>query len=251
MRALDRVTAVLEAVAASPAGLSVTELAEQAELSLPTVSRIARDLADSGLLSRLGDSGPFRLGPKLIAMAYSPGAHSSLLDLITPVLHDLRDKTEETTSVHVPLGDKRVCLRDVPGIHQVRRVIPPGLTLPLHVGATGLTLLAYLPASDRERYLSALPKAQHEDLRSRVDAVREVGWALADSELSDGIAGMAAPILSHGRAVAVISISGPSFRLTAERMKGFGSELLRTAKQVSDSLSLDQPSSNGIAASAT
>lgn len=238
MRALDRVTAVLEAVAASPAGLSITEIAEQADLSLPTVSRIARDLAEAGMLSRLGESGAFRLGPKLIAMAYSPGAYSSLLDLVTPALHELREITEETTSVHVAVGDHRICLRDVSGIHQVRRVIPPGLTLPLHVGATGMALLAHLPEADRARYLSRIDSSLRGKLEHGIGEIRERGWAIADGELETGTMGIAAPILSHDRSVAVISVSGPSFRLTEERARTLVPQLLERCRSVSAALNL-------------
>lgn len=242
MRALDRMTSVLTAVAASPEGLTVTELAQEAGLSLPTVSRIARDLAEAGLLSRLGETGSFRLGPKLISMAYSPGAYSSLLDLVTPTLHELRDITGETTSVHVPVGDKRLCLRDVPGVHEVRRVIPPGLTLPLHVGATGIALLAHLPKPDQDRHLNSLQPDLRQEVASRIEQASQQGWTMADGALLDDVAAMAAPVTSQGRAVAVVSVSGPSSRLTTERMREFSEDLLRCAKAASDALSPENDS---------
>lgn len=241
MRALDRMTSVLTAVAASPEGLTVTELAQEAELSLPTVSRIARDLAEAGLLSRLGETGSFRLGPKLISMAYSPGAYSSLLDLITPTLHELRDLTEETTSVHVPLGDKRLCLRDVPGLHEVRRVIPPGLTLPLHVGATGIALLAHLPEPDRARYLTSLKPELRRDVVAQIETANRDGWAMADGALRNDVAAMAAPVTSQGRAIAVLSVSGPNSRLTPERMHQLSTDLLRCAAAASSALNPENP----------
>ena len=56
-------------------------------------------------------------------------------------------------------------------------------------------------------------------LREELDRVRAQGHALAVDELEVGLTAVAAPIRNaHGDVVASMSVSGPSFRLTPDRV---------------------------------
>jgi DNA-binding IclR family transcriptional regulator len=64
-------------------------------------------------------------------------------------------------------------------------------------------------------------------LASLLDDVRTRGYATSTGELEDGLVSIAAPVLVEGRAVAAVSVSGPSFRLPAR-------DLPRLARHVMD-----------------
>ena len=56
-------------------------------------------------------------------------------------------------------------------------------------------------------------------LKAELAEVREAGYAVAVDELEIGLTAAAAPIRSaHGDIIASMSISGPTFRLTEERL---------------------------------
>jgi IclR family acetate operon transcriptional repressor len=74
-------------------------------------------------------------------------------------------------------------------------------------------------------------------LRAELAQIRQVGYGLAQEELEEGLSAVAAPIRNHeGRVIAIISVSGPSFRLPKERLIELGSETLRTAGRISEKI---------------
>ena len=59
-----------------------------------------------------------------------------------------------------------------------------------------------------------------EELRKHLTWIRENGYAVDDVELMDDVRCVGAPIFnSDGKAIAAISISGPTYRLTREKIE--------------------------------
>lgn len=235
MRALDRLIGVLEAVAAGRGPVTASSVATTVDLSLSTASRLLRLLADEGLLSRAGQNGTYVLGSRLLLIVGSAMDQTQLLEAALPAMETLRDKTGETVSLHIRSGDQRVCIAEVQSRHAVRRVVPPGFTVSLHRGATGEVLLAATPVDARERYLSQLEMADADlkALRSRLNNITRAGWAIAIDALEVGLSGMAAPVRRDGRAVASLSISGPSNRWTRTAMRAHVGDVVSVARQIS------------------
>jgi DNA-binding IclR family transcriptional regulator len=74
-------------------------------------------------------------------------------------------------------------------------------------------------------------------LRAELDKVREQGYALAVDELEVGLTAVAAPIRSaHGDVIASMSVSGPTFRLTEDRVPAVVDAVLEAALEVSHRL---------------
>jgi IclR family transcriptional regulator, acetate operon repressor len=238
MRALDRVVAILECVAVnSTDGWTLTAIAAASGINLATTSRLVKDMAAAGLLIRTEATGTYRLGPRLVAMGRMASRRGMLLDIAPSHMNQLRDKSRETISLHIRVAGHRVCGAEVQSPEEVRRVVPVGLTLPLHTGATGLALLAHLTQEDRDEYLAAVEgRTIRETLAQAVDEIRSAGFAWAVDALARGVSGVAAPVMEAGAAVAVLSVSGPSFRWTELRMREFASELVDQARQVSREL---------------
>ena len=74
-------------------------------------------------------------------------------------------------------------------------------------------------------------------LRDELARVREQGYAVAIDELEVGLTAVAAPVRNaHGDVVASMSVSGPSFRLDAERLDDVIAQLRQAADEVSHRL---------------
>ncbi|MDQ3865295.1 MAG: IclR family transcriptional regulator, partial [Actinomycetota bacterium] len=93
--------------------------------------------------------------------------------------------------------------------------------VPLHATANGKIFLAY-GAARTPAHLDRLASetiTEPAPLERELADVRARGYATAVDELEDGLAAVAAPVFgSDGAVVAALSISGPSVRLTSERM---------------------------------
>jgi DNA-binding IclR family transcriptional regulator len=74
-------------------------------------------------------------------------------------------------------------------------------------------------------------------LRTELDRVRGLGWACTEEELEIGLNAVAAPIRGQGGTVlAAISISGPSYRLTAHSFPAIAARLRSCAAEISAQL---------------
>ena len=60
--------------------------------------------------------------------------------------------------------------------------------------------------------------------------IRERGFAISEQEFEEGINAMAAPISNPP--IASVSIAGPAYRLTLERMLELGPRLLAAARDI-------------------
>ena len=74
-----------------------------------------------------------------------------------------------------------------------------------------------------------------------LDEVREQGYAVAVDELEIGLTAVAAPIRNaHGDVIASMSVSGPTFRLSGERLDQVIPLLVAAAAEVSHRLGWGQ-----------
>jgi DNA-binding IclR family transcriptional regulator len=107
----------------------------------------------------------------------------------------------------------------------VKAVSWVGRRYPLHASSSGKVLLASLEAVRLERFLfgglerpTAATITDPGELRSEIERVRAQGYAAIVDELEEGLASVSVPIADgDGRLVATLNVTGPSFRLDAER----------------------------------
>jgi DNA-binding IclR family transcriptional regulator len=72
---------------------------------------------------------------------------------------------------------------------------------------------------------------EQDALTDQLATVRRTGYAVAIDELELGLAGIAAPVVAAGgQAFAALSISGPTLRLTAERIADLHPKLIDEAQ---------------------
>lgn len=236
MRSLQRVMRILETVARSNEPVGAARVTEATGLSLSTVSRLMQDLAGEAMLVRSARDGTYELGPKLFELARDGSRNADPVTAVRPLLRELRDVTEETTSLHVRNQGRRVCVAEVQSTHEVRRVVPLGLALPLIGTATGEILLAGAPEQEREREISesGLSATEEEGLRSRLQRLREQGWALVSDESLKGVTGLSVAVVDQGVTIAALSVSGPSDRFTEDVALSHLATVREFARRVED-----------------
>jgi IclR family transcriptional regulator, acetate operon repressor len=217
-QAIDRAAELLVRVVESPRALAVGELSELASLPKSTTSRLVGALERRGLVQRSGDRRVVP-GPVLLRFAHRD-AGSSLVDLASPALRTLSDLSGETINLGVPtpLGVEHLAQED--SRHFVGGTNWVGRRVPFETTANGKVLRAF--SAERP------PDAQ---------AIRAQGFAVAVDELERGLAALAAPVLRpDGVALAALSISGPSIRLTRARIAELAPALVEQARLVSERL---------------
>lgn len=210
--------AILDVVANEPEPTSPARVAETVDLSLSTVARLMRDMAAEGLLERSARDGSYSLGARLQQLVKAGAQNTDPMMAVRPVLAEVRDTTGETTSLHVRNQGQRVCVAEVQSRHDVRRVIPLGLALPLNGTATGEVLMAGAPPQERESEIEALGLSPRDRriLEKRLDKITERGWAMVSDEWQEGVTGLSAAVRDQGVTIAALSVSGPTSRFSPE-----------------------------------
>ena len=214
-RAAQLLTLVIESE--QPRGL--TELADDAALPKSTASRLLGALEREGLIQQQGLRGRFEPGPVLRRFAN----RGQLVELAQPHLEVLSEVSGETINLAVPgpLGVDH--LAQIESRHFLGTGQWVGRRVPYDSTAVGKVLMAFdgAPATIPER----------ERLADQLAAVRRNGYATAIDELEVGLAGLAAPVVAAGgQALAALSISGPTLRLTAERIADLRPTLIDEAR---------------------
>ena len=230
-QAIDRAAQLLVHVVEAARPVAVGELADSAGLPKSTTSRLVGALERQGLVQRIGgDRGRLRPGPVLQRYAHRDDGAAALVELAEPALQTLAAVSRETVNLAVPnpLGAEHLSQRDSEHFVGVTNWV--GRRVPHHVAANGKVFVAFgatpLPPGPLERFTAHTivgPEALQRDL----ELIRRRGYATAIDELELGLAALAAPVRGPGGdVVAALSISGPTTRLTPERIEGLAPLLL-------------------------
>ena len=126
---------------------------------------------------------------------------------------------------------------------RVKLAAAPGQRLPAFCTASGKAILAFLP-EEKVRDILALGMpvytqntiASVETFFNDIRRTREQGYAISEQEFEDGINAIAAPICNHP--IASVSIAGPAYRLTRERMLEIGPNLVAAANNIAKEVEL-------------
>lgn len=224
MDALDRSTVlgktllVLHSFTAEDHGLTLAELVRRTGLPKTTVHRVVGDLLVARLLTRIDER--YHLGGRLFELGMLASVERTLLEVATPFLEDLYERTHETVHLGLREGSEVVYVAKVTGHRHGTSPTRIGGRMPLHSTSLGKALLAFADADVRAAALSA-PLARLTPrtitapgrLREQLDAVVERGVAFEFEESAVGIVCLAAAVLDgDDRPLAAVSVAGPPTR---------------------------------------
>jgi DNA-binding IclR family transcriptional regulator len=225
--------------------LRLVDISQRLGLHKSTAHRLLSLLKKKGLVVVDPTTQLYSLGPALVELAWLVLRQQDLRSICRPYMEQLRRQTNETVSLHIRRGDKRVCIEELQSDQEVKYSQTFGFTAPLHVGAPGKALLAFLAEGELERVMAMLTFTSLTPdtitnagaLRVELTKTRERGYAVSIGERSPWAAAVAAPIRDRSaHTIAAVSVLGPSHRLTAKVLKAFGIQVSRTAQEISASL---------------
>ncbi len=250
VQSVARAVGLLQQLAVLGRPASLAELAATCRLERSTAWRLLTTLEACGLVDRESSSDGFRVGFGAVAVAAAALSDgTALASRVQPELCRLCSATGETAAVALVRGI-RVMVVDQVNPPSVMSVSWIGREFPLHTSSPGKLVLASLAADDLDRFLAqpleALTGQTITDpgkLRQELARVRASGAATSDQEFEHGCVGFSAPVTDWaGRPAAILSVTGPSFRMHRNRFPFYQHEVLRSAHAASAALGYDRPS---------
>ncbi|WP_430381129.1 IclR family transcriptional regulator [Streptomyces actuosus] len=225
VQSVDRAVSVLE-ILARHGEAGVTEIAEQLGVHKSTAFRLLGVLENRGLVAQAKDRGKYYLGAGILRLAGAAAVRLDISQEGVQVCRELADELGETVNIAVLDDDAAVNIMQARGTASVTAQNWLGRRTPLHATSSGKVLLAHLPPTLREGLL-ARPLHRFTErtvtgaavLRGELETVVERGYGVTVEELELGLAAVAAPVRAHdGEVIAAISVSGPVYRLNADRL---------------------------------
>jgi DNA-binding IclR family transcriptional regulator len=246
---------LLELLAVSRDGLTLTEIGERLGWPKSSTLALVRTMRDRGFLADGYRDRSYRLGPKAVWLGT---AFLGSLDLVREgqeVIRAISRACDETVHLATLDGRHVLYLAKEEGTGQMRMVSAVGKRIPAHGTGVGKMLLAELSPEELEQILppglgleaiTARTITDRAALLAELAAIRPRGYATDDGESTVGLCCVAAPVRdATGRAVAAISISVPSPRDSDDRFDSLRQSVLLGAEELSRRLGWRGVAANG------
>lgn len=235
VQSLDRALEILRLLGSEPE-MRVTDLARRLEVHKSTVFRLLSTLQEHGLVEQNPTTEKYRLGYGLVRLAGSVVAELDLARAARPILEELAIRSGETVNLAILQGNQVVNIDQIAAPNLVVNVNWVGKQTPLHATSNGKVLLAYLSEEARRQLLGgSLPRltprtiTEPRILEKQLRRVVEDGYAFTLEELELGLNAVAAPVRgADGRVQAAVSVAGPAYRVSPQRLNELG-EMTRAA----------------------
>ncbi|HKW78106.1 MAG TPA: IclR family transcriptional regulator [Candidatus Limnocylindria bacterium] len=244
VQSVDRALDLLEALGAADGEVSITALAARTGLHVSTVHRLLSTLLRRGYVRQNAETSRYYAGAKLATLAEGRSRYGEMRFRARPILRAITDQTRETANLVVLDDLAAVYIETVPSPQVVRLFTAVGNRVPLHATGAGKCLLASLPTVKRDALLDRLelrPYTPHTivepaALRRALDEARERGFTIDDEEYDEGVRCVAVPVGGMSDAMAAISVSAPSSRMTRQRCLELVPALRRSAAELAGAL---------------
>lgn len=231
IQSIERAVAVLEVIAREGGAASLKYVAERTGLGKTTAHNILKTLDGLGYVRRRVGDTRYHLGGRILNLARIAGDDTALRTRLRPALEAIARKTGETVYLAVPSGDETYYLDTIESGQTLRTTCRVGERERLEGSAIGLVFLAFMPGLGK-RVLATRADALGPDIRSEIDKVERVGFALDLETYQPGLHCVAVPWRESGEVRAAIGLSAPSTRLPRDKLTDVAWMMMKEAEKV-------------------
>ena len=215
--AADQVLSVLAQLARHPEPMAASALATGLGLPRSTTYRLLGVLESHGLVVHLPEERRFGLGVGVYELGSAYQRQAPLQRIARPALHRLVDQTAQNAHLSVLHGRDVLYLIEERAVGRPLLVTDVGVRLPAVLTASGLAMLARLPARqvralfpDRSSLVQRNGRGPTSptELRRLLIDVRARGFGVEDGSVTEGLASIAHAVLDHtGHPIAAVAIT--------------------------------------------
>ncbi len=242
---LDRALRLLELLAGAPHGMALHDIATALGVPKSAAHRLLAELIGHGY-ARQDKAGTYLLTTRLLSLGYAWLGGFGVADLVQPTLDRLAVATGELARFAVVDAERLTWIAKAQGARFGLRLDPDqGMEAVLYCTATGHAWLATMSEEEAVRLVMAQgfgrlpdhgPNAPRtlDALRNRLVLARERGYAWVSESSAVGTASVAAAVRHpvSGSVMGVVTVSGPSARLSEPRLHELAPLVLHAAEEL-------------------
>lgn len=169
----------------------------------------------------------YRVSTRSLALGVRVRENMQLYQLAKPELDGIAEQTGEHVSLMIEEHGLGVLLSISKGEGALDLGVSEGWRMALSTNAPGKAILAHLPDDRIEEILDdhGLPEiteatvAERDELYDQLQTIRDRGYALDFGERVEGVRAVSVPILVRNRPFGALTISGPTNRITGQRIE--------------------------------
>ena len=245
VQSLTRGLTLLEKLAESEGGITLTEISNRVSLPPSTAHRLLNTLADMGFVTQAKDSGLWYVGLKTYRVGCAFVSNRDFVGESHAYLRKLMEASGETSNLSILDGTYACFIAQVQCHEVMRMLVRLGSRIPAHASGSGKAMLSALPEDElaivlRNSNLVQLTSKTITDpdkLRAQFAAIRARGYSYDDEENAMGLRCVAAPIYDEfAEPIGAISLAGPIARLTDERILKLGPLVAHTGREITEKL---------------
>lgn len=241
---LEKALSILEIIGDNNEAMTINQIARLSEIPLSSLYRVMNTLTALGFVNKDPTTRTYSLGLKLLYLGNQVKRQLPIIKIVRPFLERLTEETGETSNLVIEERGEAIYVERVDSPNPLRITHMIGRKAPLHATGVGKCLLAWKDTQEVIRIINkyGMPRLTQytisnlNDLLEELQRVRERGYASDMEECEIGIRCVSAPIFLGEEVIAAISISGPSIRLTEERIASYASLVCKTAEEISSIL---------------
>lgn len=176
----------------------VNELARFLRMPVSSVHRMMQMLKEENILSFSDESQKYEIGEEFIRMSSIVLANSDIKQIAHPYLEQVSDMTGHSAYFAQYYKQHKQmafidCVRSASGLQYVLEL---GVLQPIHIAASGKTILAHLEAEEMENILNReeVYGIDREKIYKELEDIRKIGYAITSNERKQGALSIGSPI---------------------------------------------------------
>lgn len=243
-RPTSRVLDILELLASSSEGYTLTEIADAIGAPKSSIFPVIHTLHERNFISIHKQTSKYIMGVSTFAVGSSYLENLDILSLIKEEMQHIVDKTSEVCQLGILDNDKVLYIAKIDSPEPIRLISSVGKYLPAYCTALGKALLCDCSKDQLEElYPNGLKSytpntiTDLETLYKQLIIVRETNIAFEREEASEHINCLAIPIRKDNKVVISISVSIPTFRVTDTKIELLKKLLLQSKNKIESFLS--------------
>ncbi len=207
------------------------DIAEALEMNISTVSRFLSSLVLRGYVRQDVDTARYFLSLRFCGIAERINANSQVYTLALPVMKEISSTVRESVCLAIEQNAMVEYIGVVSAADQMMRTMQRiGNRAPMHCTGIGKLLLCAHSQEEikqilQQRGMDAFTPHTITDEKSlfeELNKVRELGYAYDNEECEIGARCIAMPVFNqYHQIIAGVSVTGPIFRLTDEKIQEF------------------------------
>jgi IclR family acetate operon transcriptional repressor len=245
VQSLTRALKLLNVLAESDQGVSLSEAAHNAGLARSTAHRLLSTLQHESFVRFDAERSMWTIGVQSFIVGTAFLRSRDLTSIARPVMRQLMERSGETVNLAVEDRAEAIYIAQIECRKTMRAIARPGGRAPLHASGVGKALLASMPDDEVDRIiaLNGLPALTEKTicdparLRAELRMIRRRGFVVDDEENAVGLRCLAATVLDeNGWGVAALSLSGPTARVGDALIEPLGEAVRTAAMQITSAI---------------